>query len=86
MADTPSDRAATRWSTVFGGCALRRHQLLLSLVGAGCVVLGILVAVLVPESDGPGWVMAVAGCLATGVLLLARVGLALLRPGRDAAS
>ncbi|MFD7644753.1 hypothetical protein ACFV4P_29365 [Kitasatospora sp. NPDC059795] len=86
MADTPSDRPTTRWSTVFGGCALRRHQLLLSLVGVGCVVLGILVAFLVPESDGPAWVMAVTGCLATGVLLLARVGLALLRPGRGTAS
>ncbi|MFJ5927150.1 hypothetical protein ACIQF6_31625 [Kitasatospora sp. NPDC092948] len=86
MADTPSDGVATRWSTVFGGCALRRHPLLLSLIGAACVVLGILVAVLVPEGDGPAWVMAVAGCLATGVLLLVRVGLALLRPGSGTAS
>ncbi|MFD8597290.1 hypothetical protein ACFV1L_20030 [Kitasatospora sp. NPDC059646] len=81
MADTPRDRAATRRSTVFGGCALRRHQLLLSLVGLGCVALGIVVAVLVPEGDGPAWVMAVVGCLAAGVLLLVRIGLALLRPG-----
>ncbi|BAJ27455.1 MULTISPECIES: hypothetical protein [Kitasatospora] len=84
MADTRSDRAVTRRSSVFGGCALRRHQPLLALVGLACVGMGIAVAVLVPETDGPAWAMAVVGCLAAGLLLLARIGLALLRPGGGA--
>ncbi|MFD7731409.1 hypothetical protein ACFV6F_13620 [Kitasatospora phosalacinea] len=84
MADTRSDRVATRWSALFGGCALRRHQALLALVGVLCVGMGIAVAVLVPESDGPAWVMAVGGCLAAGVLMLVRIGLGLLRPGGGA--
>ncbi|RKE18220.1 hypothetical protein [Streptomyces sp. TLI_171] len=84
MADTRSERAATRWSELFSGCALRRHQALLALVGALCVAMGIAVAVLVPETDGPAWAMAVVGCLAAGVLLLARIGIALLRPGGGA--
>ncbi|MFB7948431.1 hypothetical protein ACFC6L_26330 [Kitasatospora phosalacinea] len=84
MADTRSDRVATRWSALFGGCALRSHQALLALVGVLCVGMGIAVAVLVPATDGPAWVMAVGGCLAAGVLLLVRIGLGLLRPGGGA--
>ncbi|GAA1180341.1 hypothetical protein ACFQ0T_36180 [Kitasatospora gansuensis] len=74
-------RAARLWS----GAALHRHQLLLAVVGAACIAMGILTAVLVPESEGPAWAMAVAGCLAAGVLLLGRIVFALLRPnGRTA--
>ncbi|MDR3035219.1 MAG: hypothetical protein LBV78_19345 [Kitasatospora sp.] len=86
MADTRSDRAATRRSALFSGCALRRHQPLLALVGLLCVGMGIAVAVLVPQTDGPAWVMAVAGCLAAGVLMLVRIGVALLRPSGGATS
>ncbi|BFV60399.1 hypothetical protein KCMC57_up55030 [Kitasatospora sp. CMC57] len=68
-------RAARIWS----GGALRRHQLLLAVVGAACIAMGIVTAVLVPETDGPAWAMAVAGCLAAGVLLLGRIVFALLR-------
>ncbi|GAA2751639.1 hypothetical protein GCM10010440_64690 [Kitasatospora cinereorecta] len=63
---------------------MRRHRLLLTLVGAGCVALGIVVAVAVPDTDGPAWAMAVAGCLGAGVLLLARVAVALIRPNDGA--
>jgi len=53
------------------GSASNRHQWLLAAVGAACVALGVLVAVTVPNTDGPAaWVMTVAGCLAIGVLLL----------------
>ncbi|WAL70952.1 hypothetical protein OU787_05245 [Kitasatospora sp. YST-16] len=86
MADTRSDRAATRRSALFSGCALRRHQPLLALLGLVCVGMGIAVAVLVPQTDGPAWVMAVAGCLAAGVLVLVRIGVALLRPSGGATS
>lgn len=68
-----------RRSWLWDDCALRRHQLLLSLVGAACVALGIVVAVVVPDGEGPAWAMAVAGCLAAGVLLLARVAVARFR-------
>ncbi|MEV4560274.1 hypothetical protein AB0K51_25210 [Kitasatospora sp. NPDC049285] len=84
MADTRGDRTATRRSGLWSGCGLRRHQALLALVAAGCLALGIVVAVLVPETDGPAWVMAVAGCLSAGVLLLARLAVGLLRPGGGA--
>ncbi|MFJ1757953.1 hypothetical protein [Kitasatospora sp. NPDC088134] len=86
MAETRGHRTAARRAELLGGCALHRHQPLLALLGAVCVAMGIAVAVLVPQSDGPAWVMAVAGCLAAGVLLLARIGLALLRPGGGATS
>lgn len=86
MADTRSDRSATRRAALFSGCALRRHQPLLALLGAACVAMGVAVAVLVPQSDGPAWVMAVAGCLAAGLLLLARIAVALIRPGGGATS
>jgi hypothetical protein len=53
------------------GTAHNRNQWLLALVGAGCLALGVLVAVTVPDTDGPAaWVMTVAGCLAIGLLLL----------------
>ncbi|MFJ5234936.1 hypothetical protein ACIQBJ_34235 [Kitasatospora sp. NPDC088391] len=86
MADTRSHRTATRRAELLGGCALHRHRSLLALLGTVCVATGIAVAVLVPESDGPAWVMAVAGCLAAGVLLLVRIALALLRPNGGATS
>ncbi|GAA2151606.1 hypothetical protein GCM10009760_47180 [Kitasatospora kazusensis] len=54
------------------------------MVGAACIGVGILIAVAVPESDGAAWVMAVAGSLAAGVLLLGRVAFAWLRTGRRA--
>ncbi|KJK57532.1 hypothetical protein [Saccharothrix sp. ST-888] len=79
MGETRSDRPEGRVARLFGGCALERHRLLLGLVGAACLAAGILVAVVVPDSDGPAWAMAVAGCLAAGVLLLTRVALALFR-------
>ncbi|MEU9131175.1 hypothetical protein AB0D08_24235 [Kitasatospora sp. NPDC048540] len=73
MADTGSHRSVT-------GRVHRQHQWLLAFAGAACVAFGILVAVVVPDSGGPAWVMAVAGCLAAGLLLLARVVLARFRP------
>ncbi|WP_441248716.1 hypothetical protein [Kitasatospora sp. McL0602] len=79
--DQPAPRAPGRWS----GGALDRHPLLLATVGAACIGVGIMIAVVVPESDGPAWVMAVAGCLAAGVMLLGRVAFARLRPGSRAA-
>ncbi|WP_407915430.1 hypothetical protein [Kitasatospora sp. NE20-6] len=79
MVHTDGHTPLTRWARAWSGCALERHKLLLAVVGAACVAAGILVAVLVPESDGPAWVMAVAGCLAAGVVLLARVAVAWLR-------
>ncbi|WP_280701285.1 hypothetical protein [Kitasatospora sp. GP82] len=85
MGETRRDRPPGRLARLFSGGALERHRLLLSLVGAACVGAGILVAVAVPESDGPAWAMAVAGCLAAGVLLLARVVFTLIRAGRGPA-
>ncbi|MEV6210830.1 hypothetical protein [Kitasatospora sp. NPDC051914] len=79
MVHTDGHESLTRWARMWSGCALERHKLLLTLVGAACIVVGILVAVLVPESDGPAWAMAVAGCLAAGVVVLARVAVAWLR-------
>lgn len=79
MVHTDGHTPVTRRARMWGGCALERHKLLLTAVGVLCVAAGILVALLVPESDGPAWVMAVAGCLAAGVMLLARVAFALLR-------
>ena len=76
---TDGHEAVTRWARMWSGCALERHKLLLTAVGAGCIAVGILVAVLVPDTDGPAWTMAVAGCLAAGVVLLARVAVAWLR-------
>ncbi|MFJ8045201.1 hypothetical protein ACIRBX_32330 [Kitasatospora sp. NPDC096147] len=80
MSQTERDHGGPRIGP-FGGAGLHRYQLPLTAVGAACIAMGIVTAVLVPESDGPAWVMAVAGCLATGVLLLARVAFARLRPG-----
>lgn len=85
MSETERDHGGTV-ARLFGGAALHRHQLALAAVGAACIAMGILTAVLVPESDGPAaWVMAVAGCLAAGVLLLARVAFARLRPNGGSA-
>lgn len=67
------------------GGPLVTHQVPLALVGLACLALGIVVAVVVPDSDGPAWAMAVAGCLAAGVLLLGRIGFALFRRRRAAA-
>jgi len=83
MADTGRHRPNTRWQQLWSGCALRRHRLLLTVVGAACVALGIVVAVLVPDT-GPAWAMAVAGCLAAGVLLLVRVVIGRIRPNGGA--
>jgi peptidoglycan/LPS O-acetylase OafA/YrhL len=80
MTGTDGHHSVTRWARAWSGCALQRHKLLLTAVGAACVAAGILVAVLVPQSEGPAWAMAVAGCLAAGVLLLTRVAVAWLRP------
>ncbi len=77
--------AADAGYTVGAMVETQRDQLLLSLVGAACIGVGILIAVAVPESDGPAWAMAVAGCLAAGVLLLGRVAFAHFRPRRRAA-
>ncbi|MFD9129738.1 hypothetical protein [Kitasatospora sp. NPDC059571] len=79
MTGTEGHRSVTRWARAWSGCALERHKLLLTLVGAACVAAGILVAVLVPQTDGPAWAMSVAGCLAAGVLVLTRVAVAALR-------
>ncbi|GGV31370.1 hypothetical protein GCM10010495_54950 [Kitasatospora herbaricolor] len=74
----PLSRAARLWS----GGALHRHQLPLTVVGLACLAVGIVVAVAVPDTDGPAWVMAVAGCLAAGVLLLGRIAFTVIRHGR----
>ncbi|MCU7825764.1 hypothetical protein [Kitasatospora sp. DSM 101779] len=79
MVHTDRHEAVTRWARMWSGCALERHKLLLTVVGAACIAVGILVAVLVPDTGGPAWAMAVAGCLAAGVVVLARVAVAVLR-------
>jgi len=84
MGETQRDRTGTRTARLWSGCALHRHQLLLTVVGAACIAAGILIAVAVPDTDGPAWAMAVAGCLAAGVLLLVRVAFARFRPDRRA--
>ncbi|MET8702191.1 hypothetical protein ACFVUH_34165 [Kitasatospora sp. NPDC058032] len=89
MADAERDhfspRGATRMARYCHGGPLVTHQVPLALVGLACLALGIVVAVVVPDSDGPAWAMAVAGCLAAGVLLLGRIGFALFRRRRAAA-
>ncbi|WP_316525278.1 hypothetical protein [Kitasatospora brasiliensis] len=67
------------------GGALVTYQLPLTVVGLACLALGIVVAVFVPDSDGPAWAMAVAGCLAAGVLLLGRIAFGVLRDRRRTA-
>ncbi|MFE7591642.1 hypothetical protein DR950_38055 [Kitasatospora xanthocidica] len=67
------------------GGALVTHQVPLTVVGLACLALGIVVAVFVPDSDGPAWAMAVAGCLAAGVLLLGRIAFGVFRDRRRAA-
>ncbi|MEV7601942.1 hypothetical protein AB0O91_31710 [Kitasatospora sp. NPDC089797] len=77
MADADRDpfqlHGATRWNRACSGGALVTHRIPLAVTGLACLALGIVVAVTVPDSDGPAWAMAVAGCLATGVLLLGRI-------------
>ncbi|MFI9365364.1 hypothetical protein ACIG5E_30565 [Kitasatospora sp. NPDC053057] len=77
MSDADRDpfhpHGATRWGRACSGGALVTHRIPLAVAGVACLVLGIVVAVIVPDSDGPAWAMAVAGCLATGVLLLGRI-------------
>ncbi|MFE2109699.1 hypothetical protein ACFXAF_28085 [Kitasatospora sp. NPDC059463] len=89
MADAERDHfhphGATRLARYCHGGPLVTHQVPLALVGLACLALGIVVAVVVPDSDGPAWAMAVAGCLAAGVLLLGRIGFALFRRRRAAA-
>ncbi|MEV8327930.1 hypothetical protein [Kitasatospora sp. NPDC056731] len=89
MADADRDpfhlHGATRMARAWSGGALVTHQLPLAMVGLACLALGIVVAVIVPDSDGPAWAMAVAGCLAAGVLLLGRIAFGLLRYRRGAA-
>ncbi|MER5866735.1 hypothetical protein [Kitasatospora sp. NPDC002040] len=85
MGETQRDHGSGRAARLWAEAALHRHQLLLAAVGTACIAAGIVTAVVVPESDGPAWAMAVAGCLATGVLLLGRIVLALLRPDGRAA-
>ncbi|WP_371477948.1 hypothetical protein [Kitasatospora sp. NBC_00315] len=86
MADAEHDHSlvhtASRAARLWSGGALHRHQLPLTVVGLACLALGIVVAVVVPEGNGPAWVMAVAGCLAAGVMLLGRIAFTLLRHGR----
>ncbi|MFJ1938256.1 hypothetical protein ACIOGZ_37065 [Kitasatospora sp. NPDC088160] len=88
MADADRDpfhlHGATRMARAWSGGALVTHQLPLAMVGLACLALGIVVAVIVPDSDGPAWAMAVAGCLAAGVLLLGRIAFGLLRYRRRA--
>ncbi|CAN3984395.1 hypothetical protein [Kitasatospora purpeofusca] len=90
MADAERDHhhphGATRMTRFWHGGALVTHQVPLALVGLACLALGIVVAVVVPDSDGPAWAMAVAGCLAAGVLLLGRIGVAVFRRHRRAAA
>ncbi|MER6303824.1 hypothetical protein ABT247_30305 [Kitasatospora sp. NPDC001539] len=89
MADADRDpfhrHGATRMARACSGGALVTHQIPLAVVGVACLVLGIVVAVAVPDSDGPAWAMAVAGCLAAGVLLLGRIAFGVLRDRRRAA-
>ncbi|MGA5823034.1 hypothetical protein ACPC54_34885 [Kitasatospora sp. NPDC094028] len=89
MADADRDplhlHGATRMARAWSGCALVTHQIPLAVVGVACLALGIVVAVVVPDSDGPAWAMAVAGCLAAGVLLLGRIAVGRLRYRRRAA-
>lgn len=89
MADADRDplhlHGATRLARACSGGALVTHQIPLALAGLACLTLGIVVAVIVPDSDGPAWAMAVAGCLAAGVLLLGRIAFGLLRDRRRAA-
>ncbi|MFI6157966.1 hypothetical protein ACIBCA_35380 [Kitasatospora sp. NPDC051170] len=89
MADADRDplhlHGATRLARACSGGALVTHQIPLTLAGLACLALGIVVAVVVPDSDGPAWAMAVAGCLAAGVLLLGRIAFGVLRDRRRAA-
>ncbi|MFI6445826.1 hypothetical protein [Kitasatospora sp. NPDC050543] len=90
MGDTERDHslahaaahAASGAARLWSGGALVRHQIPLAVVGLACVAVGIVVAVVVPESDGPAWVMAVVGCLAAGVMLLGRIAFAVFRARR----
>lgn len=85
MGETQRDHGGWHHRRIWRGAPLHRHQLLLSVIGAACIAMGIVTAVLVPETEGPAWAMAVAGCLAAGVLLLGRVALARFRSnGRTA--
>ncbi|MEV7188290.1 hypothetical protein [Kitasatospora sp. NPDC093102] len=89
MADADRDpldlHGASRMARACSGGALVTHQLPLAAVGVACLALGIVVAVFVPDSDGPAWAMAVAGCLAAGVLLLGRIAFGVIRDRRRAA-
>ncbi|MER7756753.1 hypothetical protein [Kitasatospora sp. NPDC097643] len=88
MADADRDpfhlHGATRMARAWSGGALVTHRLPLTVVGLACLAMGIVVAVAVPDSNGPAWAMAVAGCLAAGVLLLGRLAFGLRRYRRDA--
>ncbi|MFD7452155.1 hypothetical protein [Kitasatospora sp. NPDC059827] len=83
MADADRDHfhlhGATRWNRACSGGALVTHRIPLAAAGVACLVLGIVVAVIIPDSDGPAWAMAVAGCLAAGVLLLGRIAFGVVR-------
>ncbi|CAM5674876.1 Lipoprotein OS=Streptomyces microflavus OX=1919 GN=Smic_02620 PE=4 SV=1 [Streptomyces microflavus] len=58
-------------ATVWTGRATNRIQWLLALTGAGCVALGIELAVVSPWSSGIApLLMSVIGCLAVGLLIL----------------
>lgn len=58
-------------STVWTGRATNRMQWLLALAGAGCLALGIELAVASPASSGlTPLLMSVIGCLAVGLLIL----------------
>lgn len=83
MAGTGSHRLVTGWKRLWTDCGLVRYRIPLTAIALGCIGFGILVAVLVPDS-GPAWAMSVAGCLAAGVLLLARLAVGLVRAGRRA--
>ncbi|WP_158835666.1 hypothetical protein [Streptomyces sp. NRRL S-350] len=89
MADADRDpfhlHGASRMARACRGGALVTHQLPLAVVGVACLAAGIIVAVTVPDSDGPAWAMAVAGCLAAGVLMLGRIAFGLFRDRRRAA-
>ncbi|WP_395293257.1 hypothetical protein ACF9IK_06410 [Kitasatospora hibisci] len=82
--DHPRPHGATRMQHLWRGGALVTHQIPLAVVGLACLAVGIVVAVAVPESDGPAWAMAVAGSLAAGVLLLGRIAFAVVRYRRGA--
>ncbi|MGW4894918.1 hypothetical protein ACWEQL_22015 [Kitasatospora sp. NPDC004240] len=87
MADAERDHLhlhrRSRTQQYCSGAALVTHQVPLTVVGLACLALGIVVAVAVPESDGPAWAMAVAGSLAAGVLLLGRIVFARFRHRGD---